>query len=553
MNRQSSFFNRQWTSAAILCAVLLLAHEKPAAQRKPSAVPDLGTISFPNSGAPAAQQAFLRGVAWLHSFGYEEAIEAFREAQKADPAFAMAYWGEALSFNQPLWFQEDVEKARAALRKLGETPAERLSKAKTPREQAYLSAVEGLWGVGDKRSRDLKYSEAMAALAAQFPKDDEAQAFYALSLLAVLPRGDQSLPLRQKAGAIAEGVFARNPKHPGAPHYILHAYDHGALAAKALAAARAYAGIAPAASHALHMPAHTFIQLGYWDDAAATDRLSWDASVQWAARRGYSVVMRDFHSLTWLHYAWTQLGRFKEAQGAVGLVEEALKTARPTDTVGGHHYTDSTIGRGIGPEALRNDRGSMRARYVIESARWTEMQGQTTFDGIDELFALGFSAAKLGDRARVEATIEELRKASAPGQPAELREQTEIMVHEMQALHLFAQGRQADAFVEMDRATALQARLPKPIGRPFPVKGADELYAELLLEAGRAQAAVEWFDKTLRRTPNRSRAVLGLARARAKAGEAAGSRQAYEQFLQNWRNADPGLPELKEARTALGR
>ena len=195
----------------------------------------------------------------------------------------------------------------------------------------------------------------------------------------------------------------------------------------------------------------------------------------------------------------------------------------------------------------------MRARYVIESARWTEMQGQTTFDGIDELFALGFSAAKLGDRARVEATIEELRKASAPGQPAELREQTEIMLHEMQALHLFAQVRQADAFVEMDRATALQARLPKPIGRPFPVKGADELYAELLLEAGRPQAAVEWFDKTLRRTPNRSRAVLGLARARAKSGDAAGSRQAYEQLLQNWRNADPGLPELKEARTAIGR
>jgi predicted Zn-dependent protease len=134
-----------------------------------------------------------------------------------------------------------------------------------------------------------------------------------------------------------------------------------------------------------------------------------------------------------------------------------------------------------------------------------------------------------------------------------LREQTTIMLHEMQALHLFAQGRQPDAFVEMDRATQLQARMPKPIGRPFPVKGADELYAELLLEAGRAQAAVEWFEKTLQRTPNRSRAVLGLARARARAGNAAGSRQAYEQFLQNWKNADPGLPELKEARAAVPR
>ena len=93
MNRQSSIFNRQWTSAAVLAALLPCV---ALAQRQPAA-PALGAISFPNSGAPAAQDAFLRGVAWLHSFGYEEAIDAFREAQKVDPAFAMAYWGEALS------------------------------------------------------------------------------------------------------------------------------------------------------------------------------------------------------------------------------------------------------------------------------------------------------------------------------------------------------------------------------------------------------------------------------------------------------------------------
>jgi tetratricopeptide (TPR) repeat protein len=300
------------------------------------------------------------------------------------------------------------------------------------------------------------------------------------------------------------------------------------------------------------MPAHAFIQLGYWDEAAATDRRAWDVSVQWAARRGASVVMRDFHSLTWLHYAWTQQGRFKEAQGALALVDEAMKAVKPSDTVGGHHYSDSTIGRGIGPEALRNDRGSMRARYIIESERWSEMKGQTTFDGIDELFALGYSAAMLKDPKRVEAVIGEFRKASAPGQPFELREQAEILLHEMQAIHLFAQGRHPDAFAEMDRATALQARMPKPIGRPFPVKGADELYGDLLLQAGRPQAAVEWYERTLRRTPNRSRALIGLARARSDMGDAAGSRKVWAQLLQNWKNADPGLPELQEARGMTG-
>src|SRR6476469_5457213 len=84
--------------------------------------PKLGRVSFPNSGSPSAQADFLRGIAWLHSFGYEDAIDAFRAAQKIDPSFAMAYWGEALSFSQPLWFFEEVDKGRAALAKLAATP-----------------------------------------------------------------------------------------------------------------------------------------------------------------------------------------------------------------------------------------------------------------------------------------------------------------------------------------------------------------------------------------------------------------------------------------------
>jgi len=520
------------------------------AQRVPAKAP-LGTIDFPNSGAPAAQADFLRGVAWLHSFGYEEAIEAFRAAQKTDPSFALAYWGEAMCFNQPLWFHEDAAAGRAALAKLGATPQARTAKARTAREQGYLAAVEALYGSGDKASRDRAYAEGMATLAAKFPQDDEAQAFYALSLLAILPRGDQALPLRQKAGAIAEGVFARNQRHPGAAHYILHAYDHAALAAKALPAARVYAQIAPAASHALHMPAHAFVQLGYWDEAASTDQASWDASVAWAARKGHSVALRDFHSLSWLQYEWTQQGRFSKARDAIQLVDAAMKAVKPNEQAGGHHYSDSEIGRGSGPMALRNDRGSMRARYVIESERWSEMKGQGNFDNIDELFALGMASVKLGDVDRAEAAFKLFEEAAGPRQDPGLREQASIMAKELEALIAMSRGRRKEAFAAMDQATYLQSRIPKPIGRPYPVKGADELYGELLLAAGRAQDAMTWFERALTRTPNRSRAVLGLARAAANAGDAAKSRAAYEQFLSNWKTADAGLPEVKEARTAV--
>jgi tetratricopeptide (TPR) repeat protein len=369
-----------------------------------------------------------------------------------------------------------------------------------------------------------------------------------LSLLAMLPRGDAALPLREKAGAIAEAIFKRNPKHPGAAHYILHAYDHGQLVTRALSAARAYAAIAPAASHALHMPAHAFVQLGYWAEAAAADEASWNASVAWAARKGLSVALRDFHSLTWLQYEWTQQGRFADALAALKHIDEALKVVKSGDQVGGHHYSDSEIGRGAGALALRNDRGSMRARWVIEREQWTEMKAQTSFDNIDELFALGMSAVKLGDLPRAEAAMKAFAGAAAPDQDPGLREQASIMAAELEALLAFTRGRLADAFAAMDRAVDLQNRLPRPIGRPYPVKGAEELYGELLLQAGRAREAMAWFERALTRTPNRSRAVLGLARAAAKAGETSRSRQAYQQFLDNWKRADPGLPELREAR-----
>ena len=513
----------------------------------------LGVIAFPTSGAAAAQGDFLRGVAWLHSFGYEDAIEAFQAAQAKDPQFVMAYWGESLAYSQPLWFQEEPAKGRAVLTRLGATPGERAAKAHTDREKAFLGAIEALWGPGDLASRAAAHAAAMSALGRAYPADDEVQVFRALALLGTMPRGDLSLPVREQAGAIAEAVFTKNPAHPGAAHLILHAYDHGALAARGLAAARAYAKVAPAASHALHMPAHFFVQLGYWHDAAASDLASWQASVAWTARRQKPVTLRDFHSLVWLQYELTQLGQFARARQVAGEIDGAMAVATEQDVIGGHHYGDSEIGRGSGPLALRNDKGSMRARYILESERWSEMAGENGFDNLDALYALGVSAARLDDVARAVAVRNELIKASQPGMDAGLREQAAIMLLELDAVAAVLAGTPAVAFSRLDQAVALQAKMPKPIGRPYPVKGADELYGELLLEAGRAADAVRWFEQALVRTPNRSRAVLGLARAAAQSGNAAKSRTAYTRFLENWKDADPGLPELAEARAALQR
>ena len=253
-----------------------------------SAGPILGRISFPTSGSPAAQPSFLRGVLLLHSFEYDEAIAAFHEAERLDAGFAMAYWGEAMCYNQTLWYNQQIGKARAALSRLGQTPAARAAKAPTARERAYLDAVDHLFGDGDKPTRDRAYADRMQAITAAFPADDEAGAFYALALLGTIPEGEQRPDVSLKAGTLASAILKRNAEHPGAAHYALHAYDDGEHASLGLDAARIYAKMAPASSHARHMPSHIFLPLGLWDEAAASDESAFAASVDSAKRRGAS-------------------------------------------------------------------------------------------------------------------------------------------------------------------------------------------------------------------------------------------------------------------------
>jgi len=532
---------------------LQLYAQAPAPQ-----APVLGRIAFPNSGAPSAQPAFIRGVLLLHSFEYDEAIAAFREAQRVDPSFAMAYWGEALSYNQPLWYNENLEKARAALARLGPTPAGRQQKAPTPREQGYLDAVERLFGDGSKSVRDRAYADRMAALSRANPADDEAAAFYALALLATIPNGSRDTAISLKAGAIATAILKRNPEHPGAAHYALHAYDDGEHAAMALDAARLYAKIAPASSHARHMPSHAFLPLGKWDEAAASDESAYRVSVDRARAKGLSASQYDFHSLSWLHYEYLQQGRFSKARKLTTIVDAAdneiaeigRTKASAADTM--PHHVESEIGRGSGPLSLRRERASMRARFVVESERWDVMKGQGSFDDVDELFALGLASVALGDRGRVEAALDQLRAARDAAPDADNKALAEIMYRQIAGLHAMASGRRDEGLSMLASAADLEAARPKPIARPYPIKPAGELYAEALLSAGDAARAVQIYQRALARTPGRAASLIGLARALKASGQSAQSARIARQLVAMWHLADADEPRLAEAK-ALAR
>ena len=208
----------------------------------------LGTVNFPTSCSQPAQARFLRGVAALHSFWYPVAIEEFRESTKIEPDCMMGYWGEAMAHNHPIWGDpQETEAARKALEKI------RGAAKLTPRERAWLLAVRVLYGEGDKSARDKAYAAAMEKIYRDYPDDAEAALFYALSLMGTVRAEDPAgVQTRLRAGAIASEVYKKNPDHPGAAHYVIHAYDDPEHAEMALDAARRYAEIAPEAPHALH-------------------------------------------------------------------------------------------------------------------------------------------------------------------------------------------------------------------------------------------------------------------------------------------------------------
>jgi tetratricopeptide (TPR) repeat protein len=483
----------------------------------------LGSLTFPNSGAAAAQVPFIRGVLYLHSFEYPSALHAFRDAQRLDPGFAMAYWGEAMTWTHPVWNEQDLDSARATLRRLGPTPDARRARAPTPREQAWLGAMEALYGEGGKAWRDTAYARVMERLAAAYPEDDEAQLFYALALLG-LSQGKRDVPTYMRAGAIALDVFARHPDHPGAAHYVIHAFDDPVHAPIGLKAARAYGPIAPDASHAQHMTSHIFLAMGLWDDVV---RVNENAVRMTSERRAHAGGHSSGcgHYPEWLAYGYQQQGRMKDA---ARIVEGCWKSA--------------TMEGGDGIEGL----AGMRAAYLVDSRDWSgrfveEPEGQSPGGVAYLAFGTGYAAAMRGDRKVLTGALERLEAANQR-MDGDFRPYGKMLALELTAL-VRALSRDSVAAVAMVRqAAGLDDALPMPFGPPWTIKPPHELLGELLLGMGRAEEARREFEAALARTPRRPLTVLGLMRSQEAVGRSAEAETSRALLKALWRQADPGLP-----------
>jgi tetratricopeptide (TPR) repeat protein len=484
----------------------------------------LGKIDFPNSGAEEAQGAFLEGVLLLHNFEYEDAALAFRQASEIDPDFALAYWGEAMTHNHPIWLRQQQGLGQAALERLGATGEERLAKARTARERGYLEAVEILFfGDGDKEGRDFDYLDAMRRLREAHPEDHEAASFHALAVLGTAHDG-RDFSIYMRAAAIVEEVFAANPLHPGAAHYLIHSYDDPIHAPLGLRAARVYARIAPDASHAQHMTSHIFVSLGMWDEVVDANLKA--RAVQDARRAELGRPPNVCgHYASWLEYGYLQQGRFAEANEVLEACHELI--AEGGTTVGEQAYF-----------------GRMRARYLIDAGDWRgsalDMDGDLSASSLarhNHRFTTALAALESGETARaaeLAREMEEIRRSADADEERELA----IEGQELEALLLLAGGETERALALLRAAAEAEAEMPFQFGPPALVKPTSELLGEVLLELGRTEEAHLAFAAALERAPRRTASLLGLARAAEAAGDRTAAAQAYDSLRSIWRHAE---------------
>jgi tetratricopeptide (TPR) repeat protein len=497
----------------VLMAALTVAAAGPRAQAP--ATSELGTITFPTSAKPAAQPPFLVGTKALYNFEFDIAADAFRQAEQADPGFALAYWGEAMSYNHPLWAEQDLAAARRALEKLAPTSTARAAKAPAGKEREFIEAADVLFGAGDKLARDIAYAGAMQRMHAKYPDDDEIACLYALSLLGTARAGEKTIRNSMQAADIALDIFQRHPQHPGAAHYIIHAFDDPDHAILGLKAARAYSRIAPSAAHALHMPSHIFVQLGMWDDVVASNVIAYKAAVDLADKKNLPRGREDFHTLSWLQYAYLQQGKFDEAEKAVA----TAKAVADKDT----------------NPRVRDGYASMKARQIVETEHWEKLAlptgavrdgGAPGYDGnAAYVFAAGVSAANLGDLATANVALDKLkamRTQAESGSSAYRAKPFAIMEKEVAAVIAVSQKDVQSAERLIKEATALELTLDAPSGPAEPIKPSFELYGGLLLGLNRPAEAAAQFQQALQRMPNRRAAQKGLERATGQRQTTAG-------------------------------
>jgi hypothetical protein len=461
----------------------------------------LGTVSFPVTCAPATQPRFERAVAMLHSFWFDAADKAFSDIIGTDSTCALAHWGRAMTLMGNPMTRAAASPERQRLGLTLATTAKALSAKASHREQMYADAALAYYqehGTRDHVSRMKAQEQAFDALRRMHGEDMEATIFYARTVVANAPPTDQTFANQIAAAELMQPLFDKHPSHPGLAHYLIHAYDAPPIAMRGAKAAQAYAGIAPDAPHALHMPSHIFTRLGHWDESIETNARS---------ARAEPDSNGAVHPMDYMVYAFLQQGREREAKK---VVDRAI--VNPDRFYGG---------------LLGYNFAAMPARYSLEREAWAEAAtlklpvGAAPHVRAITHFARAVGAAR--SRNVVQARIEHDSLASMKAQLDKANDSYWATIVEAQRLAAsswiaLASGDTAGAVRVARSAADLEETVEKHPVTPGPILPARELEGDMLLQLGRNAEALSVYEKTLVREPRRLRALSGAVKAAHKAG-----------------------------------
>jgi tetratricopeptide (TPR) repeat protein len=551
---------------AVLIGGLTAFGSESSVAPEPGDLRAAGTVDFPVSCAPVVRAEFIRGVALLHSFFYEEARRIFTSVAEQDPNCAMAQWGIAMTWWHPIWTPptpDEMSAGKAAIEKaIGMT-------AGTERERGFIQALNVYYNTSESpntgavgqschgpvgaRDRVVAYEKAMRQLSEKYPDDFEAQTFYAFAILAAgyATPTDTTLAKQLQAAALLEKLWKKNPNHPGVTHYLIHSYDYPALAERGLAAARSYGSIAPWVPHALHMPSHIFTRLGMWEESIAANRSSADASRAYAAMRHRDATeAEELHALDYMAYSYLQEAQDAKAKEIVDFAATVRKTNPELEFSGAYALA------------------AIPSRYALERNAWSDaaalpvpaLPHWSSFPFMEALIEYGHALgrAHTGDLEGARKAMDrmrQLRDATTDPKFDYFKRHLDLQMQAASAWVAYAENKKDDAVSLLRRAADAEDILGKHPVSPGALVPAREQLGDLLLKLNRPKEAQREFEAALKIYPGRFRGLYGAAQATKQIGEKEKADHYYAKLIDQTAQADGSrteLAQLREYRAADG-
>lgn len=506
----------------MICLALVLLMTSCSSSEKSTELQNdnasLGELQHGFTLNEGTQEKFEEGLLLLHNFEYDDALTAFEAATAIDSTEIMTHWGEAMCHYKALWRLQNTEKGKAILARLGTTKEERLSAIDDELEKALWQIIEIMYGEGEFDERNKKITAHMASLHQRYPTNQEIAAFYALSLIwATEEYGDGSNDLRL-AASIADDIIKANPLHPGALHYKIHALDGPTSAADAHAAADAYAQVAAAAAHALHMPSHIYLALGEWDGVVSSNQVSYDASVERMKKLELTDGARGYHSFAWLHYGLLQQGRYEEAEQ---VLQEMIEYVPKDPTKGARGYLLGMQNRQIvesgaiaDPIAMdlnvkvddiglmaKSMRSFLRSQIAYRNNDITSMQ--------DEIKWLNAQISMASEQVEGNGIAMCAAGTSRYAPTENAINSAKVVVHQIKGFIALSMEDNEQFEIAMRQAVALEEQTNYPAGPPRITLPSFEQYGEWLNAQGQYEKAMEQFNKSLERMPKRHKSLSG--------------------------------------------